>query len=652
MTTRKICLPLLATGLTYCFLTGISAPALTARDTGTFPAAAPFPKTAALADTLQPSAAPAAAERTARKERKKSSFADFFAPKSKLRKQVDSLLRLTDSLQNELAIARSELYLMEAADSLMNAESINTGGFDLTDDEELLLGEPADTDSLLAAWYEQKNLSLQDTARMELDTTVLTSNIPDSVYIERLYRMNSFISIPYNNIVRNMLIYYTQRIPNTAEVILGLAPHYMPVFEEIFDSYGMPVELAAMAIIESALNPKAVSRARAKGMWQFMYTTALRYNLTINSFVDERFDAVKSADAAARYLKDSYEIFGDWMLAIASYNCGAGNVSKAIRRSGGSKDVWEIYPYLPRETRGYIPSFIAALYLLEYYPEHQITPRCLPMPSHIDTLQINRMLHFDQVAHYTGITKEELRSLNPQYLHDIIPGAEREYILRLPYRYTGAFVDHEEEIYAYKDSVYFNPSALKLIRETGSSSSKRIVHTVRRGETLSHIALKYGVRVSDLQRWNGVKSNIRVGQRIVVYRGGGPSSTASVSKSSARKSERPSGERTVHTVKSGETLSHIALKYGVRVSDLQQWNGIRTNIRVGQKIVVYAPGSGSAPATSVSDGYVIYTVKSGDNLWDIAKKFSGVTANDIMKLNGMNGSSRIYPGMKLKIQKR
>lgn len=540
--------------------------------------------------TVQTDEATAQLEASFSDRRDPSWFARIFTPKkTRMRHQIDSLLRLTDSLQNQLAISNSELYMMEAADSLMNAEAINPGGFDLTDDQALEVSQPADMDSLLAVWYEQKNLTLENKTGLDLDTARLTSNIPDSVFVERLYRMNSFISIPYNNVVRNMLIYYTEKIPNTAQVVLGLAPHYMPQFEEIFDAYDMPVELAAMAIIESALNPKAVSRARAKGMWQFMYSTALRYNLTINSFVDERYDPIKAADAAARYLKDSYEIFGDWMLAIASYNCGAGNVSKAIRRSGGSKDVWAIYPFLPRETRGYIPSFIAALYLLEYYDEHNITPKSIPMPPHLDTLHINKMLHFDQVAHYTGMTKDELRSFNPQYLHDIIPGAEKEYILRIPYNYTAAFVDHEQEIYKYKDSVYFNPAAIKLIKETGSTSATRIVHTVKKGETLSHIALKYGVRVSDLQRWNNVRSNIRVGQKIVVYRNGGPSSSSSSSSGNVK--------------------------------------------------------------TSVSNGYIIYTVKKGDNLWDIAKKFPGVSANNIMKLNNLSNKSKIYPGMKLKIKK-
>ena len=351
----------------------------------------------------------------------------------------------------------------------------------------------------------------------------------------------------------------------------------------------MPLELTAMAVIESALNTKAVSRARAKGMWQFMYSTAKRYGLTINSYVDERFDPIASAHAAARYLRDSYLIFGDWSLAIASYNCGAGNVNKAIRRSGGSKDFWEIYPYLPRETRGYVPSFFAALYAMKYYKEHNLTPEFIPMPPHTDTIKVNKMLHFEQIAHYTGASIEELRTHNPQYLHDIIPGTEKEYILQLPYQYTGAFIDHEKEIYAYKDSVYFSPAAMKQIQQSAEPS--KITHRVKRGETLSHIALRYGVTVKNIQRWNGIGTRIREGQRLAIYTNGSGPSAKSSSSSSGKVS------------------------------------------------------------TSVSNGYVMYTVRSGDNLWNIAKKFSGVSVSDIQRLNGLSKNSKIYPGKKLKIKK-
>ena len=531
-------------------------------------------------------------QETVTPQKKDNIFKKIFPPKedrrSSLIKQRDSLWIINDSLARVIDTLRMEISDYE---KITSSDTINTGSmeFDIPDyfpSDSLTI---EDTDSLMSIWYHQKNLDLLENIEndVDLDTAVLLSNIPDSVYIERLQKMNSFISLPYNNIIRNYIITYTERIAKQSETMLGLSKYYMPIIEEIFDQYDLPLELKAMAIIESALNPRAVSRVKAKGMWQFMYSTAIRYGLLINSYVDERLDPVKSCHAAARYLQDAYSMFGDWPLAIASYNCGAGNVNKAIRRAG-TKDFWSVYPFLPRETRGYIPSFIAALYMLNYYPEHKLTPAQISMPVHTDTIKVTKMLHFEQVEHYTGLPKQQLRDLNPQYLHDIVPGIEREYILRIPYNYTGKFIEHEKEIYKYKDSVYFSPATLKKIKDSGSSNSQRITHKVKKGETLSHIALKYGVKVRDIQRWNGVKTNIRIGQRLVIYKGGGGPSASS--------------------------------------------------------------SSGSAK-TTVSGGYVIYTVKSGDNLWDIATKFPGISAKNIMDLNGLNSKSKIYPGMKLKIKK-
>lgn len=528
-------------------------------------------------------------------------YAQFFQfkkieSKKEIKAQRDSLLLIVSELQQELDILQNE---HEACDTILvdDSDMINPGVFDLYDSEELVIDKIADTDSLLSIWYNHRNIAANyDKEVYEIDSMVFESNIPDSVYISRLERMNSFIQLPYNPIVRNHIIYYTQRIPNKIEVILGLSRYYMPIFEEIFDEYDMPKELKVMAIIESALNPKAVSRAKARGMWQFMYRTALQYDLTINSYVDERYDPIKSGHAAARYLQDAYNIFGDWNLAIASYNCGAGNVNKAIRRAG-SREFWDIYPFLPRETRSYVPSFVAALYTLNYYKEHRIVPQEIVMPAHVDTIQVNKMLHFDQIAETIGIHKDELRNLNPQYLHDIIPGGDKEYILRLPYNYTMAFVEKENDIYKYKDSVLFNPTILKNIRETGSASATQVTHIVRKGETPGGIARRYGVRTADLQRWNGIKNTIRIGQRLTIYTSGsGPAATTSTSSSSSNTSSRAN--------------------------------------------------------VSESGGYVTYTVKKGDTLWAIARLFPGISANNILDLNGMSNSSKIYPGMVLKIKKQ
>ncbi|HOR11336.1 MAG TPA: LysM peptidoglycan-binding domain-containing protein [Bacteroidales bacterium] len=565
--------------------------------------------------------------------------------KKQLTQQVDSLLKLTDSLQQALME-----YELPAADSLLLENEINEGDFNNPETNPDFDYDSLSTDQRLSLYYHQNQLNrMPDALTLEtLDTALLTSTIPDSVYINRLTRMNSFIKLPYNNIVRNHIIHYTQKMPDRIPTILGLAQYYMPLFEEILDSYKMPLELKAMAVIESALNPRAVSRARATGMWQFMYRTALNYNLTINSYVDERLDPIVSGDAAARYLLDSYRIYGDWILAIASYNCGVGNVNKAIRRAGGSREFWDIYPFLPRETRGYVPAFVAALYTMRYYAEHQIRPLPIEMPAHVDTFEVNKMLHFEQITSFLNISTDQLRDLNPQYVKDIIPGVERPYILRLPFECSGDFAALQDSIYSYKDSVYFNP----LIMNTrATASDTQITHRVRSGETLSHIAYRYGVRIADVKYWNGLRSDrIVPNQRLIIYtRGTGAprSETASAAGSSAAPA-RPRGNLITHKVQKGETLGGIAEKYKVSAANLRSWNNIRNNtIYAGSTLKIYT----SATATTSQDGsFEYYTVKSGDNLWDIANKL-GITVQNIRSLNGLGSNSRIYPGQKLKIRK-
>jgi membrane-bound lytic murein transglycosylase D len=504
-----------------------------------------------------------------------------------MEQEIETLRFRVDSLKREI-----EQNSIPFSDTLSENDTINPGGLSFFETEDLL-DPSANTDSLLNLWYVQRSLTLDEGISVNLETENLTSDTPDSILIKRLKAINSFIPLPYNNIIKNHIIYYTQRIPNKIDLILGLSSYYLPIFEEIFDQYDMPKELKAMAIIESALNPVATSRVNARGIWQFMYRTARQYNLEINTYVDERLDPVASSHAAAKYLKDAYTIFGDWSLAIASYNCGAGNVNKAIRRAGGSRDFWTIYPYLPRETRGYVPSFVAALYTLAYYKDHGITPRAIAMPAHVDTFEIRRPLHFGQISELIGITKEEIADLNPQYVKEIIPGTENKtYLLKLPFNYTAQFVDHEKEIYSFKDSVFFNPIVLNDAKSVQTQSTT--YHTVRRGETLGRIAQRYGVRLSDLQRWNGVKSNIRVGQRLTIHKNGTPASTSKVSSAASAASTEKS------TSKAGE--------------------------------------------------YLMYTVKKGDTLWEISRKFEGVSLNDIMKLNGFTKKSKIMPGKKIKIK--
>lgn len=376
-------------------------------------------------------------------------------------------------------------------------------------------------DSLLLAFY-GKNREMEFAALNDLDTAAVryTSQVPDSVLVRRLNDIHSFIPLSYNDIVKNYIILYSEKMPQKMGRVIGLGNYYFPIFQETFNRYGIPEELRAMAVIESMLKYDAMSRVGARGMWQFMYYTAKKYGLKINSFVDERLDPVKAVDAAARYLKDSYEVFGDWPLAIASYNCGPGNVNKAIKRSGGKTDFWDIYYCLPRETRGYVPAFVGALYALNYYRECGITPEDVEMPTQIDTFHINRMLHFKQVSEMAGVPMDVLKVLNPQYTHDIIPGSPAEqWVLRIPADYTGRFVDVEDSVHLHKADTLLNPVTIKKIKDGGDG--QRIAYKVKKGDYLGKIAARYNCSVKQIQKWNHLKgTNIREGQTLYIYRGG------------------------------------------------------------------------------------------------------------------------------------
>lgn len=566
--------------------------------------------------------------------------------KVRLKDENQRLRAKIDSLEIELNRYRSELAY---------TDSIATEMLDLyTENEDKSAAglNPEDytaevSDSLLNIWYSHK-LVADSSEEYDMDSVKFESNVPDSVYLQRIKKMNSFISLPYNDIVKNYIILYSEKMPEKMANIMGLCQYYMPAFDEIFNRYDLPEELKAMAVIESAMNPLAVSRAGAKGMWQFMYSTAKMYGLHIDSFVDERMDPFKSAEAAAQYLQDSYEIFGDWNLAIASYNCGAGNVNKAIRRSGGKRAFWDIWPYLPKETRGYVPAFVGALYAMSFHKEHGIKPEAIEMPAHVDTFKINKMLHFKQVSDLIGVPMEELKNLNPQYRHDIIPGDNREYILRLPYTYTNTFIEYEDSVYRHKIDEYLNPTTIKKIKDDGDG--ERIVYRVKSGDYLGRIASKHRCSVAQIKRWNSLKSdNLRVGQRLVIYRGGGGPSTSS----STSQSQPSSSGAATYTVKSGDTLSAIATRHGISVNELKQWNGLSSNnIKPGQVLKVKNDtATSNAQPASTSGEYTTYTIKSGDSFYSIAKNYPGISAQDIMDFNGLS-SSKIKPGMKIKIPKK
>ena len=374
-----------------------------------------------------------------------------------------------------------------------------------------------DIDSLMSSWQSRTLLQL-----LENDSIGEALPVNDSIYADRLDRMPSIIEMTYNDITKQFIERYANKHRRLVSNMLGLSTYYLPMIESALDSYNMPQELKYLPIIESAFNPKAVSRVGAKGLWQFMFPTGKFYGLKANSYIDERFDPLKSTHAAIRYLRDLYKFFQSWDLVIAAYNCGPGNVKKAIIRSGGKTNFWQIYRFLPRETRGYVPAFIAANYIMTYYEEHGITPMQPSLPIATDTVHVNKNLHFSQVSELCNIELEAIRAMNPQYIRDIIPGKSGTCVLRLPNETITSMLNLGDSIYKHKEEVFFPPTQLAQLEkgvklnDGGRSTGKR--HKVRSGETLSTIARKYGVSVKQLMRANGLKNtNIRAGRYINIY---------------------------------------------------------------------------------------------------------------------------------------
>jgi len=475
-------------------------------------------------------------------------------------------------------------------------------------------------DSLYASWIVQQGLKdsvfVDDIATDSLlvleDDSIISVPGSDSLYIERLSLIESPMKISYNKIVGNFIRAYTTKHSKKVEAMLGISEYYFPIFEEALDKKQMPLELKYLPVIESALNPRAVSRAGATGLWQFMYGTGKFCKLNITSYIDERRDPIKSTYAAIQYLDDLYKIYGDWMLVIAAYNCGPGNVNKAIRRANGRRDYWDIYYFLPRETRGYVPSFIAAMYTFEYYKEHNLTPSKIEWPILTDTLMINQDVHFRQISDIIGVPLEQIRDLNPQYRRDFIPAKNKDYPLCLPYNYSGKFIDSEDSIYSHQREKYHSSA----FTQVDPKSRSRFLLDPPAG----HVAVKY-------------------------------------------------------TVKQGDYLGYISEWFNVGVSELRHWNRLRGNIiRVGQKLTIYVPAKKAAhyskynnmtfaqkqksdsktvstPVEKTAKGNVIYyTVKKGDTLWDISRLYPGVTIASIVESNNLGSSKKIKPGQKLRIK--
>lgn len=394
-------------------------------------------------------------------------------------------------------------------------------------------------DSLLSVYNNRTYLNINTDCNMPDVNPVYSKE----VYKERLARIPSVIELPYNDVVQKFIDRYSGRLRRSVSIMLGAQNFYMPTFEEALESYGLPLELKYLPVIESALNPNAVSHVGATGLWQFMLTTGKQYGLEINSLVDERRDPVRASYAAAHYLRDLYKIFGDWNLVIAAYNCGPENINKAIHRSNGATDYWQIYPYLPKETRGYVPAFIAANYIMNYYCDHNICPMQANLPGKTDTVVVSRDVHFEQVAQVLGMEIDQIKQLNPQYRRNIVNGSTRPMALRLPATLVGKFIDNEDSIYAYRPDVLLakrtevevNDDVPSYSRRSSSSSrsksssSRNSRHkgkkgkknkggrnvTIRQGDTLSEIAKRNGTTVKKLKKLNKISgSSIRAGKKL------------------------------------------------------------------------------------------------------------------------------------------
>lgn len=484
-------------------------------------------------------------------------------------------------------------------------------------------------DSLLSSFYLRQNSKvIRNTYSRESDnlcSPTSAKNVSDSILARRLRQLPSSIKLTYNTQVRGIIEYYIDKIPDRVSVMLGLSKYYFPIFESILDQYNVPHELKYLVVIESALNPNAVSRAGATGLWQFMYSTGRMYDLRVNSNVDDRRDPIKSSVAAARYLRDLHKIYNDWELALAAYNCGPGNVNKAIRRSG-KNDFWGIWDYLPRETRGYVPAYIAACYVMNYYSEHNITPATLSKPAVTDTVLVTKDIHFEQIATVLSLSSEQIKDLNPQYKRDMIMGTQDEYYIKLPIRYVKEFISLEDSIAKYNIENYFDTGFKKQDNTSKEYITKQVQlsHKVRKGETWTSIARRYGVSVSELKRWNKKRKSPVRGQLLTVYQKKrveidkkeeqekGPfteETTVSndatnqmeaqesspvpkkdkIANETSKKPVVKKSKSVTHKVRKGETVSAISRKYNVEINDiisLNKLNKKRPIIRVGQVLKI------------------------------------------------------------------
>ena len=487
----------------------------------------------------------------------------------------------------------------------LKAQNYQTDSLDLYDGQKIVATNPnsaaVDESMVMEMLDKVSNISYFKDVYLDIDTAKWNKyhfsryeipTYPDSVYARRMNELAQKTTMPltYNVHVKSFIDLYANRRRQQSSRMLGLSYVYFPMFEEYLAKYNLPLELKYLAMVESALNPTAGSKAGAKGLWQFMLATGKDYGLRVTSLLDERYDPMKETEAACQYLQSLYARYGDWFLVLAAYNSGPGNVNKAIIKAGGVKNYWAIWPYLPAETRGYVPAFIAVTYVMNYAPEHNLYPANPGLLLHgTDTVMVNQRVGFDQINECVGVSMEDLTFFNPQYTKRIIPATkESPCALRLPMKYTLRFVQLEDSIYSY---VSHNQKVQEVVEQKVERVSESFVHVVKKGESLGSIARKHHVTVSNLKKWNRLKrETIQVGQKLTIYRNGGPTVQAEKStKSSGSKATASKSTTTTktHTVKKGETLSSISRKYHCTVNDIKKWNNLKSNtVKVGQKLKI------------------------------------------------------------------
>jgi membrane-bound lytic murein transglycosylase D len=521
---------------------------------------------------------------------------------------------------------------------------------------------------------------------------------PDSVYYYRMQRLDveSPIELSYNSYVKAFIDLYANRKRGTTSRVLGLAQTYFPLFEQQLDMYNLPIELKYLAIVESALNAEARSRVGASGLWQFMYYTGKVYGLEATSYVDDRHDPVKATSAACRHFKDLYNIYHDWLLVLAAYNSGPGNVNKAIRRSGGKMSFWEIRSFLPKETRDYVPAFIAVNYVMNYSNEHNLYPIMPRIVYHeTDTVAVHSPLTISLLAEKLKMPAEDLKFLNPTFRKGFIPAtASNPYYIRLPQKSVADFINNEQALYAAFQLKGYDPAQfIAQASDEGAFNvvTKKISHKVRRGENISSIARKYDCTTQEIKKWNHLRrASVYNGQKLAIY----VQTRVAVQGAKNRIKNSPQDANAVahinndsikekvqiqsrpvsvvakpkyHVVKRGEYLSKIATKYKVSVNDLMAWNKMKNkNLLVGQKIRVNSPQTAIAASAPKADtnqkvianvktsnnekeNLIYYTVQSGDTLWSIAEKYEGITVNQIREWNNIKSEEKLKVGQKIKV---